>query len=161
MPKKGKKKKQDAEGEEGESGKPSDSVAPTDGETPDNPPPAEGTEASPAGEVKEPSDVAAPVDGTGAGEGEGEGQVAEEEEPAPPPINIPANLVSKAGEMDVAFIVKLDEKYLCLSCKQVIRFPMQLKECGHRVCAQCVAKFLEYDYFLWCQTVVLMKLSLV
>jgi hypothetical protein len=44
-------------------------------------------------------------------------------------------------EGPVPEFVSLDDKYLCVQCKQLLRQPQQTM-CGHRICADCVAQLL-------------------
>ena len=137
MPKKGKKKKrQEGEGDgEGEG----ESLAPSE------PSEQAGERAEQGGETGQGDGEGGGGGGGGdggGGEGGGEEQVQEKQ----PQFNIPANLITKSGEMDVVFINKLEQKYICLACKQLLRFPMQM-QCAHRVCAQCVDNFLTYVLF--------------
>ena len=80
----------------------------------------------------------------------------ESEPPPPPPEEQPAALskedvqagaeagvVSSSGEIEVLFIEKLAPEYECLHCRSVLRFPMKIKQCGHRVCSSCLQAFLE------------------
>ena len=42
----------------------------------------------------------------------------------------------------VNFIGGLDRRYLCPICSNVLRFPVQFDECGHRVCSSCLPELL-------------------
>lgn len=35
------------------------------------------------------------------------------------------------------FVYPLEKKYQCPICESVLRYPVQFKECGHRVCSSC------------------------
>ena len=41
----------------------------------------------------------------------------------------------------------LAEKYQCPVCKDVLRYPVQFEECGHRVCSSCFPSLLRWGYF--------------
>ena len=36
----------------------------------------------------------------------------------------------------------VDEKYLCVVCNQILRYPVQFEECGHRCCSSCLSDLL-------------------
>ena len=39
--------------------------------------------------------------------------------------------------LKVNFVYPLEKKYECPSCDEVLRYPVLLEECGHRVCSHC------------------------
>uniref|UniRef100_A0A1I8GCA6 HTH_48 domain-containing protein n=1 Tax=Macrostomum lignano TaxID=282301 RepID=A0A1I8GCA6_9PLAT len=45
-------------------------------------------------------------------------------------------------EVDVVFLESLDKKYECPVCGQVLRYPVQFEECGHRCCSSCLPDLL-------------------
>ena len=36
----------------------------------------------------------------------------------------------------------IDDKFLCVVCNQVLRYPVQFEECGHRCCSSCLSDLL-------------------
>ena len=32
----------------------------------------------------------------------------------------------------------LHEKFICVTCKLILRDPIQINECGHRLCQSCI-----------------------
>ncbi|PAA62246.1 hypothetical protein BOX15_Mlig027678g3 [Macrostomum lignano] len=45
-------------------------------------------------------------------------------------------------EVEVVFLEQLDKKYECPVCGQVLRYPVQFEECGHRCCSSCLPDLL-------------------
>ncbi|XP_074642412.1 TNF receptor-associated factor 4-like [Tubulanus polymorphus] len=50
--------------------------------------------------------------------------------------------VSSRPEVEVIFVKPLDKKYECPVCCQVLRYPVQFEECGHRCCSSCLPELL-------------------
>ena len=46
-------------------------------------------------------------------------------------------------EAGIAFLAKLDMKYECPVCCEVLRNPVQFAECGHRCCSSCLSELLK------------------
>lgn len=46
---------------------------------------------------------------------------------------------------EVDDITKISEKYRCIICSLVIRDPIQLTECGHRSCRECIQNQASLD----------------
>lgn len=46
--------------------------------------------------------------------------------------------MAKKGGYDVFPIETLDKRYECQICLLILRDPVQLSECGHRFCKQCL-----------------------
>ena len=42
------------------------------------------------------------------------------------------------------FVYSLEKKYQCPICESVLRYPVQFKECGHRVCSSCFPELARY-----------------
>uniref|UniRef100_A0A1I8I0J4 RING-type domain-containing protein n=1 Tax=Macrostomum lignano TaxID=282301 RepID=A0A1I8I0J4_9PLAT len=45
-------------------------------------------------------------------------------------------------EIEVVFLEELNKKYECPVCSQVLRYPVQFDECGHRCCSSCLPELL-------------------
>ena len=52
-----------------------------------------------------------------------------------------AEILARA-DVEVAFVNKLDTKHECPVCCQVLRYPVQFEECGHRCCSSCLPELL-------------------
>ncbi|XP_033628157.1 TNF receptor-associated factor 5-like [Asterias rubens] len=48
----------------------------------------------------------------------------------------------KMGDTEVVFVDQLHQKYECVFCNQVLRYPVQFEECGHRCCTSCLPSLL-------------------
>ncbi|KAL9981772.1 hypothetical protein ACROYT_G010519 [Oculina patagonica] len=48
-------------------------------------------------------------------------------------------------KIKVTFVFPLAEKYQCPVCKDVLRYPVQFEECGHRVCSACFPTILRVE----------------
>ncbi|XP_071486784.1 TNF receptor-associated factor 4-like [Diadema antillarum] len=46
------------------------------------------------------------------------------------------------GDMDVMPIEEVNKKYVCTVCQQILRYPVQFEECGHRCCSSCLPELL-------------------
>lgn len=50
----------------------------------------------------------------------------------------PAPSLQEKEKIDLRlFVYPLEKKYQCPICESVLRYPVQFKECGHRVCSSC------------------------
>ncbi|XP_033102352.1 TNF receptor-associated factor 4-like [Anneissia japonica] len=49
---------------------------------------------------------------------------------------------TKIGGVAVYFEEPFDKKYECVACNQILRFPVQFEECGHRCCSSCLPELL-------------------
>ncbi len=67
-----------------------------------------------------------------SGTSNGSGAAEEEEEPK----------FTFAGLEVVFWDEAIDDKYLCVVCNQVLRYPVQFEECGHRCCSSCLSDLL-------------------
>lgn len=43
-------------------------------------------------------------------------------------------------------LVLPDEKYICLKCSKLLCHPVQIHECGHRLCYQCFKDIVRYSW---------------
>ncbi|XP_064653213.1 TNF receptor-associated factor 4-like [Lineus longissimus] len=50
--------------------------------------------------------------------------------------------LSNRPEVEVIFNTPLEKKYECPICCQVLRYPVQFEECGHRCCSSCLPELL-------------------
>ncbi|KAJ7387270.1 hypothetical protein OS493_004246 [Desmophyllum pertusum] len=48
-------------------------------------------------------------------------------------------------KIKATFVFPLAEKYQCPVCKDVLRYPVQFEECGHRVCSACFPTLLRVE----------------
>ena len=46
-------------------------------------------------------------------------------------------------DASIAFISRLDLKYECPVCCEVLRDPVQFAECGHRCCSTCLTELMK------------------
>ncbi|XP_041456126.1 TNF receptor-associated factor 5-like [Lytechinus variegatus] len=46
------------------------------------------------------------------------------------------------GDMEVVFTEEVNKKYICTVCQQILRYPVQFEECGHRCCSSCLPELL-------------------
>ncbi|KAL5016199.1 hypothetical protein ScPMuIL_006852 [Solemya velum] len=46
------------------------------------------------------------------------------------------------NELEYIFVKPLDKKFECTLCHNVLRYPVQFEECGHRCCASCLPEIL-------------------
>ena len=52
-----------------------------------------------------------------------------------------ADVLARA-DVDVQFVGALAMKHECPVCCQVLRYPVQFEECGHRCCSSCLPELL-------------------
>ncbi|XP_077995572.1 TNF receptor-associated factor 4-like [Glandiceps talaboti] len=50
--------------------------------------------------------------------------------------------MNKMGDFEICFEGSVDKKYECAACCQVLRYPVQFEDCGHRVCSSCLPDLL-------------------
>ncbi|XP_013420704.1 TNF receptor-associated factor 4 [Lingula anatina] len=56
--------------------------------------------------------------------------------------NSNGSLVSDRPNLEITFQEPLEKKYECPVCCQVLRYPIQFDECGHRCCSSCLPELL-------------------
>ena len=52
-------------------------------------------------------------------------------------------MVTQEG-YEACFVEKVGEDFKCILCHLVLRNPVQIMSCGHRFCANCFQRFVEY-----------------
>ena len=51
---------------------------------------------------------------------------------------------------ELTFVDQVDEKFACISCKNVLRPPVLQAICGHRICQICAHLLLEHEEEVQC-----------
>ncbi|XP_066935352.1 TNF receptor-associated factor 4-like [Clytia hemisphaerica] len=100
--------------------------------------------------------VEQPEGGEEVGQPEAEGDEGTEEQAGSRPASS-ASIMSNSSSMrgmspiapqerfKVTFLLPLEKQYTCPQCKDVLRYPVQFEECGHRVCSSCYHEYLRVE----------------
>ena len=53
------------------------------------------------------------------------------------------NMVSLEGGYDVDFVEEVPDEFLCCVCHLTLKEPVQIENCGHRLCKVCFRQMKE------------------